>query len=330
MNFENVFANKRIAVIGDVILDHYVYGKVNRVSPEAPVPVVLKEDEIYCLGGAANVAQNISVFGSLCYLISVCGEDEYSNILSVLLEQAGITPVLISDQRPTTVKTRIIGNGHQITRIDNETTSDISGDITLSILESFDSICQNIDGVILQDYGKGVLTRDLTSEIIKRCNNLKIPVLTDPKDRDFSKYYGTTILKPNLSEFKEGLKISQNENISVSGILDLSKDLIFKHDIEYILITLSENGMVLSSDSLNLSVAGHPINIVDVSGAGDTVSAVFMLMFLAGFSPYDCILVSNLSGSLVCRISGAVPVNPNDIYDYMREKMIQIPEKSYL
>jgi rfaE bifunctional protein kinase chain/domain len=330
MNFVNVFANKRIAVIGDSILDHYVYGKVNRVSPEAPVPVVLKEDEIYCLGGAANVAQNISVFGSTCYLISVSGEDEYSNILNVLLEQAGITPILISDQRPTTVKTRIIGNGHQITRIDNETTSDIPENVFFSILESFDSICQNLDGVILQDYGKGVLTRDLISEIIRRCKALKIPVLTDPKDKDFTKYQGTTILKPNLSELKDGLKINQNQNLSVTEIFDLAKNLISKYDIQYALITMSERGMALSSNDSNFSVNGHSINIVDVSGAGDTVSAVFMLMFLSGFSLLDCIDVSNLSGSLVCRISGAVPVDPNDIYDYMEGKKIQIPKKSYL
>lgn len=327
MKLERIFLDKKIAVIGDVILDHYVYGKVHRVSPEAPVPVVLKEDEIYCLGGAANVAQNVSVFGSPCYLISIAGRDDYASILSVLLEEAGIIPILVHDDRPTTVKTRIIGNSHQITRIDSEITEEISDELKDLIVESFDSISKDLDGVILQDYGKGVLTRGLISEIIARCKDLGIPVLTDPKDKDFSKYSGSTILKPNLSELKSGLNIPQTLIIDDPEIFTVSKNLRYKYKIEYALVTLSENGMLVSSENLDIKVNGHPVNIVDVSGAGDTVSAVFMLMFLSGFSLRDCLDVSNIAGSLVCRISGVVPVNPDHVFNYIKENKIHPAEK---
>lgn len=314
MNLRDLIKSKSIAVIGDAILDQYVYGKVYRVSPEAPVPVVLREKEVYCLGGAANVAQNITSFGSSCHLISVVGEDENAEVLTRLCNDKGITSILIRDNRPTTTKTRIIGNGHQITRIDNEISVDISKKIEKKVIGVVESLVQSIDGLIIQDYGKGMITKSLIRSIIKICVKNGVPVLTDPKDSDFSKYAGSTILKPNLSEFKSGMGIPQEKNLTNRAIAEKAIELREKFDVEYAFITMSERGVLLDSSSYSGYAEGYPIEIVDVSGAGDTVSATFMLLFSAGISLGDCIHISNLSGSLVCKISGAVPVDPSHIF----------------
>lgn len=315
MDLKDLLSSKKILVVGDVILDHYVYGKVYRVSPEAPVPVVLKSNSTYCLGGSANVAQNISSFGSECWLLGVYGDDWGSLEIDTLLNQRNIHSLMIKDWgRPTVEKTRIIGNNHQIVRIDSETTNPLVPDIQDEVLKSFNNIIHQMDGVIIQDYGKGMLSSELIGKITDICIELGIPTLTDPKDKDFSKYAGSTWIKPNLSEFKASLNIPQPEVLDLKQTTKLMDTLMRSFGFSGVLLTLSEDGMLLKTNSDFEQVDGIQIEVTDVSGAGDTVSAVFMLLIMSGVSYEDSLRISNLAGSLVCQVSGAVPVDSSSLF----------------
>jgi rfaE bifunctional protein kinase chain/domain len=314
MELRKLLSSKKVLVVGDIILDHYIYGKVYRVSPEAPVPVVLKNQSVYCLGGASNVAQNITSFGSECYLLGITGEDQQSAILENLLKENGVSPFIVKDpSRTTTEKTRIIGNGHQITRIDAETTDPITDDIKNEILSIFRSVIVLVHGVILQDYGKGLLTPDLIQELISISKENGKTVLVDPKDKDFSRYSGATWIKPNLSEFKNALGIPQQTQLTKNEICKLSDKLSKEFSFEGILVTMSEDGMVAKTKDYWEYVDGDKIEVTDVSGAGDSVSAVFLLMQISDINLRDTLRISNLAGSLVCQISGAVPINTSQL-----------------
>ena len=315
MELRKLLSSKKVLVVGDIILDHYIHGKVYRVSPEAPVPVVLKNQSVYCLGGASNVAQNITSFGSECYLLGITGEDQQSTILENLLKENGISPFIVKDpSRTSTEKTRIIGNGHQITRIDTETTDPITDDIKNEILSIFRSVIGLVHGVILQDYGKGLLTPDLIQELISISKENGKTVLVDPKDKDFSRYSGATWIKPNLLEFKNALAIPQQTQLTKNDICKLSDKLSNEFSFEGILVTMSEDGMVAKTNDYWEYVDGDKIEVTDVSGAGDTVSAVFLLMQISGINLRDTLRISNLAGSLVCQISGAVPINTSQLF----------------
>lgn len=315
MELRKLLSSKKVLVVGDIILDHYIHGKVYRVSPEAPVPVVLKNQSVYCLGGASNVAQNITSFGSECYLLGITGDDQQSSVLENLLKKKGVSTFIVKDpSRVTTEKTRIIGNGHQITRIDSETTDPITDDIKGEILERFKSIIDLVHGVILQDYGKGLLTPDLIQELISISNENGKIVLVDPKDKDFSRYSGATWIKPNLSEFKNALDIPQQTQLSKADINSLSEGLSKQFDFSGVLVTMSESGMMARINGYSEYVDGDKIEVTDVSGAGDTVSAVFMLMQISDVSIKDTLRMSNLAGSIVCQISGAVPIDTSHLF----------------
>lgn len=329
MNLKDLLSSKKILVVGDVILDHYIYGKVYRVSPEAPVPVVLKSHSTYCLGGSANVAQNISSFGSECWLLGVYGDDWGSLEIDTLLNQRNINSLMVKDwSRSTIEKTRVIGNNHQIVRIDLERTDPLIPDIEKEVLKSFDSIISQMDGVIIQDYGKGMLSTELIDKITKKCLDLGIPTLTDPKDKDFSKYAGSTWVKPNLSEFKSALNIPQPESLDLKTTIKLMDSLRDDFGFDGVLLTLSEDGMLLKTASDFEQVDGVQIEVTDVSGAGDTVSAVFMLLLTNNVSGLDCLRISNLAGSLVCQVSGAVPVDANLLYMNLLKNSWVITNKS--
>ncbi len=316
MQIKKLLSSKKVLVVGDIILDHYIHGKVYRVSPEAPVPVVLKNESVYCLGGASNVAQNITSFGSECYLLGVTGEDEQSRVLENLLKENRVSPFIVKDpSRTTTEKTRIIGNGHQITRIDTESTDPITDDIKDEILSIFRSVIDLVHGVIIQDYGKGLLTPELIQELISISKEKGRIVLVDPKDKDFSRYSGATWIKPNLSEFKNALDIPQQIQLTKNEIYELSDKLCKKFSFNGILVTMSEEGMMAKVDGYSEYVQGDKIEVTDVSGAGDTVSAVFLLMQISNINLRDTLRMSNLAGSLVCQISGAVPIDTSQLFE---------------
>jgi rfaE bifunctional protein kinase chain/domain len=315
VQLRELLSNKRILVIGDSILDHYIYGKVYRVSPEAPVPVVVKKNDSYFLGGAANVAQNITAFGSKCSLLSVTGNDLAKEKMEVLCGQKKIECLLISDDaRPTTIKTRVIGNDHQIVRIDEEVTDEIDFEIQKNIISLLNQIINDYDIVVLQDYDKGLLTRDLILEIISICNQNGKKTIVDPKDFDISKYSCCTLIKPNLSEFKSMSGISQHSDVSREEIIRIARKKIEEFEIESFLITMAENGMLYVDRLQSIYEPGIKIEVSDVSGAGDTVSAVISLCISANVEMKDCIKLANTSGSLVCQISGAVQIKPEVLF----------------
>lgn len=318
MNLSKLLASKRILVIGDAILDHYIYGKVYRVSPEAPVPVVLKNKSSYFLGGAANVAQNIVAFGSECSLLSVTGCDEAKEKLEILCFEKKIKCFLFEDKdRPTTIKTRVIGNDCQIVRIDEEITEDIKHELQNKILDLFIQIVGDYDAIILQDYGKGLLTVKMVRNIISisKQNNKKI--IVDPKNPDIIKYSSCSLIKPNLSELKKIAGLPQHIELSEDQIIKITREKILEYGIESFLITLSERGMIYIDKDQSIYEHGIKIDVSDVSGAGDTVSAVVSLCVSANVEVKDWIKLANASGSLVCKISGAAQITPETLYNFV-------------
>ncbi len=314
MDIRKLLSSKKVLVVGDIILDHYVYGKVYRVSPEAPVPVVLKNRSVYCLGGAANVAQNVTSFGSECYLLGVTGDDQSSLVLDDLLKQQSISPFLVKDSsRPTTEKTRIVGNGHQITRIDCEITDTISENVKEEIISQYKNLIKLVHGVILQDYGKGLFSPDLLQDLISIAQKEGKIVLVDPKEKDFSRYSGADWIKPNLLEFKNAVGVSPQEKLTEEKILEFCDLLIGSYGFGGILLTMSEDGMLARSGESYEIDGGMKIEVTDVSGAGDTVSAIFILMQICDITLENSLRVSNLGGSMVCQISGAVPINSDEL-----------------
>ena len=329
MHLKERLSSKTILVAGDIILDHYIYGKVYRVSPEAPVPVVLRDKSTYCLGGSANVAQNITSFGAKCYLLGVVGEDTSAIEIQNLLSEKDVIPLLFKDPfRPSTEKTRIIGNGHQIVRIDSEVDSEISEEISNEVFQLFLSVVEDLDGIILQDYGKGLLSRSLVERILEVSKERDIPILTDPKDKDFSKYSGSDWVKPNFLEFKDSLGIPTNRTLDSLDVLKLMDELKQKYNLSNVLLTLSEKGMIAKSEFDYESVDGIPIEVTDVSGAGDTVSAVFILLWVNNISLRDCLRISNLAGSIVCQTSGAIPIDINTLFATLHKYSWIVSEKN--
>lgn len=322
MDFKNLFSTRKIIVVGDSILDHYVYGKVHRISPEAPVPVVLKDREEFFLGGAANVAQNITAFGARCTLLTLTGNDVERDILSQKCLEQNITPIFISDDgRPTTKKTRVLGNKHQIVRIDHEQTHGLSAELSLKVSHIFENEILNHDGVIFQDYGKGLLTRDLLGHLIHISQKNNLEILVDPKEPDLSRYQGVSFIKPNLNEFKSMLNLKIEEELEIPRIIHYAQKALCDFDYECFLITLSERGILVVKKDFWHHVPGIKVDVSDVSGAGDTVSAVFALGIFAGqrkpISDLELIRITeaaNLAGSLVCRHLGAVPVDPVELF----------------
>jgi D-beta-D-heptose 7-phosphate kinase/D-beta-D-heptose 1-phosphate adenosyltransferase len=319
MSFENLVSSRKVLVIGDIILDHYIYGNVYRISPEAPVPVVLKQSSNFCLGGAANVAQNVTSLGADCYLIGVTGEDRNSVIVEDLLKQKGISSFLIKDKdRPTTEKIRVIGNNHQIARIDSEIVDPVSSDIEDRIIHNFKNIVPSVHGIIVQDYGKGMLNLNLLRTLFSIAKELGVPVLVDPKDKDFSKYSDVNWIKPNLIEFKSSLDIKSHQLLSKIDVDKLIPEMISKYNFGGVLVTLSENGMVARTNRDTAMVDGYKVEVTDVSGAGDTVSAVFLLCQICNITLQNCLEISNMAGAMVCQISGAVSINSVELFQKAR------------
>ena len=310
----NSFNNQKIMIVGDMMLDIYMKGKVERISPEAPVPIVSVTESFSRLGGAANVAQNLKALGAEPILCSVIGNDEKSNdLISLMLEHNMKTSGIVkSNERKTTTKVRIIGNNAQMLRVDTEDTFDISekdyNSLLIKINKTLDT--EDINGIILQDYNKGVLTESLIKDIIDIANKKNIPIGVDPKKKNFLAYKNATFFKPNLKELKEGIGIS-SKNDSIEEILKAVDTLHDKLNCRYIMTTLSERGVLIKDYETNTH---HHIpallrKIADVSGAGDTVLSVAMLCLVCEQDAYNIASLSNIAGGLVCEELGAVPIN---------------------
>lgn len=301
----------KVAIIGDVMIDTYIYGKVERMSPEAPVPIVDVFKKENRLGGAGNVALNIKALGAQPLLISVIGKDEEGTLASRLLKEAGITDthILPSDERQTTVKTRIIGNNRQIARIDQEVKEPLSETDNDRLFNTLSNIINHVDVLILEDYDKGILNSTSIPRIIQLANNHQVPIAVDPKYNDFNLYKGVTLFKPNLKELIAGLEDKLDKDYGIESIIRLENKLRDRLNQKISLITLSERGIFIQSEDHYFTADAHPRNIADVSGAGDTVISVAACTLAAGASIETIASLSNLAGGLVCEHTGVVPID---------------------
>ena len=325
MNYKDLFDKfngLRILVIGDVMLDAYVMGKVNRISPEAPVPIVSLENEDARIGGAGNVALNLLALGAKPIICGVIGEDSSGDKLLNLFEKNGIlTDGLVKSMaRKTTVKTRVISNKQQLLRIDSESTFPLLESEEIKLNSTIQNIInQGIDGIIFEDYNKGVLTDSVIQNTIKIAKEKDIPTAVDPKKENFLSYKGVSLFKPNLKELKEGLNLNfdfnSNKDLFEKGIEVLEEKL--QNEISF--ITLSEYGVFIKNQTEKYYVPAHMRSISDVSGAGDTVIAVATLCLISGASTKQIAEISNLAGGLVCEKSGVVSISKNDLLKEVSE-----------
>ncbi|HRD38165.1 MAG TPA: bifunctional ADP-heptose synthase [Bacteroidia bacterium] len=306
------FNNLNVLIIGDVMVDSYMWGKVNRISPEAPVPIVAVNKKERRLGGAANVALNIQALGANPILCSVIGVDYEGMAFLDLLRQQKLSQkgILKSRDRITTVKTRVIGNNSQLVRVDEETEDDITADETQNLLTLISYIIghDKIDVIIFEDYNKGLITPKLIQKVVELAKSKGIPTCVDPKKKNFNAYKGVTLFKPNLKELREGLKLDVDGD-NINELQRAVSSFRVKQKLETALVTLADKGVITNSRSVKEHVEAHVRNIADVSGAGDTVISVASLCRALECNPIFTAALANLAGGLVCQEVGVVPIN---------------------
>lgn len=310
------FTTKNILIIGDVMVDTYLWGNVSRISPEAPVPVVSCHNREHRMGGAANVAINVKSLGANPVIAGIIGSDENGKLFQKLLKNRKMSDIglFIDDTRPTTVKTRIIGNHQQLLRVDEESVQFISGEVASNLQNRIISMLDknNIDVIIFQDYDKGVITPDLFTEVAKKAKEKKIPTLVDPKWRNFSNYRNISLFKPNFKELVEGLGLDIRKN-EFDQLHQAAKQIITERSIEAVMVTLSELGIFISDGSKYEVIPSEVRDVADVSGAGDTVISMAALCLACQLSLSDTARLSNLAGGIVCEKVGVVPIEPEQL-----------------
>ena len=298
------------------MLDSYVLGKVNRISPEAPVPIISLDKKENRIGGAGNVALNLKYLGANPIIASVIGNDTEGQTLSGLFDKREISTegIILSSKRKTTVKTRVISSKQQLLRIDSEDTHPLNYLHEIELLSKIETILKEpIDAIILEDYDKGVLGTESIRKIISMAKNMEIPITADPKKNNFQDFHGITLFKPNLKELKEGLNaefsfLTEQKKFEET-VQELRKNI--PHHIS--LITLSEHGIYVCDDAESVHVAAHKREITDVSGAGDTVIAVATLCLISGGSKSEIAEISNIAGGMVCEKPGVVSIHIDDL-----------------
>mgnify|MGYP002621093491 CR=1 FL=1 len=311
------FSGQRVLVLGDVMLDSYIRGDVQRVSPEAPVPIVSFKNREERLGGAANVALNLVALGAEPILCSVIGDDEDGArfLHEVSANSLSTQGILQSKQRQTTVKIRIIGNNQQLLRVDKEQTNPIDADLENRMIDFVKSQIETgqIAALVFEDYNKGLLTERLISEVIEMCNSNGIPTTVDPKKDNFMAYRGVTLFKPNFKELKEGLGMDFSFEKG-ARFEDAVEQLKSKLNAEILFVTLSEHGVYIKhSREPGVYLDAHRRAIRDVSGAGDTVIAVATMGLVAGMPPKGIAALANIAGGLVCEKSGVVSITLDEL-----------------
>lgn len=311
-NLFESFKNIKVGIVGDVMLDTYMWGKVDRISPEAPVPIVAVNKKEYRIGGAGNVALNICSLGAKASVISVTGNDDDGNALQKMFMEQGIDTsfVLQSQKRITTNKIRVIGRNQQMMRLDHEVTANLGyEDENRLILAVQHYIAQEKPQVIiLEDYNKGVLTELVIQKVIDLCRHNHIITAVDPKRKNFFAYKSVDIFKPNLKEAMEGLNIIAGE-VNEKLLHDIHAALSEKLGHQISLITLSEKGVFYKQKDAGAIVPSHIRDIADVSGAGDTVIAVASLIYAATRNVHLMAEAANIAGGLVCEIVGTAAID---------------------
>lgn len=301
-------------IFGDVMIDSYIWGKVERISPEAPVPVISITNKEIRLGGAANVALNVAALGATPLLCSVVGNDHDGKSLldlldSMKMDQRGIA---LSKERITTVKERMLSSSQQLLRIDRETTKPLNDHDKSTMFRKAKELVNEADVVIFEDYDKGVLDKELIQYIVELANKKGVPTTVDPKKENFLNYENVTLFKPNLKEIKEGLKLEFGNDDEIA-IAEASLTLRNKMAIEKVFITRSEYGVYISSNQHQHFIPAHVRSISDVSGAGDTVISIASLCLALGLPDKFIAELSNLAGGLVCEHLGVVSIDKKQL-----------------
>lgn len=311
--FEN-FSGKRIAVLGDLMLDRYVWGSVSRISPEAPVPVLEVENESARLGGAANVANNIKSLGGEPILVGIVGNDHAGEELRRIVTDMGLSSdgIIIDQSRPTTVKTRVIAHNQHVVRMDYEVRRDIGSTILNQITGLIESIAKETDAILLEDYNKGMLTKDLINEVIEIALKHNIIVTVDPKRSNFFEYKRVSVFKPNRKEAEEALGIRVYNDSEAEKAARL---LLERLNCETVLLTRGEKGMTLVNRDGNVfHLPTKAREVADVSGAGDTVISTLTLALTAGATVKEAAAIANHAGGIVCGEVGIVPIDKNKLF----------------
>lgn len=310
------FNGLNVLIVGDVMLDSYLWGKVERISPEAPVPIVTVTGKESRLGGAANVAINIKAMGANPILCSITGTDRNADVMIDLMQKMGMpaSGIVMSASRTTTVKTRVIGNNHQLLRVDEEMMEQVNAQESDELFNRIVTLVNDnkVDVIIFEDYDKGVLGAEIIERIVDLANSRNIPTAVDPKKKNFNAYKNVSLFKPNLLELKTGLKI----DIDKTDASDLEKAVsAFKksQSIHTVLVTLSEAGVFFSNKDTYAVIPAHIRNISDVSGAGDTVISVAALCLALDLAPEMTATLANLAGGLVCEKVGVVPIDKTQL-----------------
>ena len=305
-------SEQRVAVVGDAMLDVYLRGEVSRISPEAPVPVVRVLERKLALGGAANVAQNVLAIGAECELVAAIGSDREGVQLQEMLERMDAdTRSLVTVDRPTTTKTRVLARAQQVVRFDEEDDADIAGDDVRDIIGKTEAAIADADALVLQDYNKGVLTAGLIAAVMESARSAKIPVVVDPKYRNFFAYRGATIFKPNRRELEAavGASVDLDHPEALPAVLS-------RLGVENLLLTLGEEGMALiAADGEVGRVPTTAREVYDVVGAGDTVTAYLATMLAAGATPAEAAVIANFAAGIEVAKLGAATVSTDEVVE---------------
>lgn len=307
----------KILVIGDIMIDEYIWGSVHRISPEAPVPVVNVQKESKRLGGAANVIKNLSTVGVTPYIASVCGDDKKGMELRSDLEESGCNceALLHSSERVTTVKTRIMAHHQQVVRVDKEHSSPITDEQQEHLLEKISALLDSVDGVIISDYGKGVITPELLHSVIEECSSRGIFISVDPKEEHFGYYRSVDVITPNLKEGYGSLGKTLAEMPPMDSIVNTGWEIVDTFALGHLLLTLSEKGMALF-DSENRKYTHFETvaqDVFDVTGAGDTVISLFAAAIAAGATTVEATFISNHAAGISVAEVGTASVTPDEI-----------------
>ncbi len=327
------FEGKKLLIIGDVMIDSYLWGNVDRVSPEAPVPIVALNKRESRLGGAANVAMNIQNMGGIPVLCSVIGDDSKGDLFRSLLEEQGLSEqgIMSSSNRRTTVKFRVFGNNVQMLRVDEEVAHYLRKDESARLLKCVNAFLQedNIEAIVFEDYDKGVITPALIGQVMDQAKIHDIPVVVDPKKKNFSRYQGVNLIKPNLKELREGLNLN-GELVDPEQIHKAVLALQDKLKVETVLATLSDKGIYYSQrnssgERESGAIPAYIRDVADVSGAGDTVIGLAALCVAAGAPVELMAQICNLGGGLVCELVGVAPVNKDKLLMEAHRKFCHQP-----
>src|ERR1039457_6573067 len=318
---KNSFNGLKIAIVGDMMLDCYFRGEVKRISPEAPVPVLEVENEFYRFGGAANVALNILKLGGIPYPIGVIGNDNDGRIFLSLTEESKInlSGLIVDENRPTTAKIRVIAHNQHVVRIDKESKQYLSIDIEEKIMKYIEDNINYLDGIILQDYNKGVLTPTLIEKIISIASNNNKLITVDPKFNNFFLYKNVSVIKPNKKEAEDvlGLKLRNDNDSTIAG-----NRILEKTNAAYVVLTLSEDGIAVIEKNKPIKRMATKAQIVaDVSGAGDTVISTLTMALAAKANIIEASYLANFAGGIVCEEVGIIPIQQDKLFETIRKEI---------